>query len=209
MSKYEPIIQPPIEPLNSHGSDNDNQPPKLIPIAKWYAIAGLCLANVGVSTDSSVITVGLPQISSDMGLMKYFGWSSGAFLLTACVAQPICGRFCVSGRRRAPLIAGILLYHSGTTVCGLVNTAAPFLVGRALSGIGAALLYVGGQAVVVSLFPAKDVAFWLSTFSFVSMLFGITFPVLCGIIICQPIHILLYEHCNKCSPVDALLVVQW
>lgn len=116
-------------------------------------------------------------------MMEYFGWSSGAFLLTACVAQPIFGRFYVSGHQKVPLICGVLLYHSGTTLCALTNSRFAFVLGRALSGVGAASLYMGGQAVVVSLVSVKDVALCLSIFSFVSLMFGMMLPVLSGIII--------------------------
>ena len=160
-------------------SDEDVRLPK----QKWLAIIGLCLCSIGVLTDGSIITVGMPSISSDINLMEHLGWSSSAFLLMACVGQPLFGRIYGLGFRRNPLMFGVFLYHSGTTLCALASSVTIFVVGRAISGVGAASLYVGSSAVVVSLVPVGDIALCLSIFSSTSFLCGMVLPVICGVVI--------------------------
>lgn len=150
---------------------------------KWLAITGLCLCSIGVLTDGAIITVGLPSISSDINLMKHLGWSSSAFLLMACVGQPLFGRLYWLGLRKNPLVCGVIFYHLGTTLCGFAPSLAVFILGRAISGVGAASLYVGTSAVVVSLVPAEDVALCLSIFSFVAFLCGVVLPIIGGAMI--------------------------
>lgn len=184
-TRYEPIFDQATAPARSDEDisalDTSQAPPDSK--GKWPAIIGLCLCSIGVLTDGSVITVGIPSISADIGLMKHLGWSSSAFLLMACVGQPIFGRLYSLGLRRNPLVCGVIFYHMGTTLCGLSPSLAVFLFGRAISGVGAASLYVGTSAVVVSLVPAKDVALCLSTFGAVSFLCGVALPVICGAVI--------------------------
>lgn len=150
---------------------------------KWLTITSLCLASVGVLTDGSIIAVALPQVSSDLALAEHFGWSSSAFLLTACVAQPISGRIYSSGYRKQPLLYSVVCYHLSSIVCALGNSLVPFIVGRGIAGLGAGSLFVGTQAVIVSLLSAKDVALCLSIFALVSLLFALIVPVICGIVI--------------------------
>ena len=160
-------------------SDEDVTPPK----EKWLAIIGLCLCSIGVLTDGSIITVGIPSISTDINLMEHLGWSSSAFLLMACVGQPLFGRIYGLGLRRNPLVCGVFFYHLGTTLCALAPSVIVFVVGRAISGVGAASLYVGSSAVVVSLVPVGDIALCLSIFSSASFLCGMVLPVICGVVI--------------------------
>lgn len=150
---------------------------------KWLIFASVCLASVGVLTDGSIIGVALPQISSDLALTENFGWGSSAYLLTACVAQPISGRIYSSRYRKQPLLYSVVCYHLGSILCALGNSSVPFIVGRGIAGLGAGSLFVGTQAVIVSLFSAKDVALCMSIFSLVSLLFALIVPVICGIVI--------------------------
>lgn len=182
---YEPILDPAAAPSNSDGDEIITVAtlPAQLPKENWLALIGLCLCSIGVLTDGSVITVGIPSISSDIELMKHLGWSTSAFLLMACVGQPVFGRLYGLGLRKNPLVCGVFFYHLGTTLCAFATSLVVFIFGRAISGLGAASLYVGTSAVLVSLVPAKDVALCLSTFSCVSFLCGTVLPVICGVVI--------------------------
>ena len=183
---YEPLPDHAAVPLSPYEHEHELTAAALLTLSlkqKWLAIIGLCLCSIGVLTDGSFITVGIPSISSDIHLMKYLGWSSSAFLLMACVGQPLFGRLYGLGLRKNPLVCGVLFYHIGTTLCGFAPSLLVFVLGRAISGIGAASLYVGGSAVVVSLVPANDVALCLSIFSSVSFLCRMVLLVICGVVI--------------------------
>ena len=180
--------EPLLDRTTTSSSFNDDEPRSVTPIVpppkeKWLATTGICLCSIGVLTDGSIITVGIPAISSDISLMEHLGWSSSAFLLMACVGQPLFGRLYGLGLRKSPLFCGVLSYHLGTTICALAPSVTVFVFGRAVSGVGAASLYVGTSAVIVSLLPARDVALCLSIFSFVSFLCGGILPVICGVVI--------------------------
>lgn len=185
-SGYEPILDHAATPPSPEEDVLVALPATLSappPNEKWLAITGLCLCSIGVLTDGSIITVGIPSISSDIQLMKHLGWSCSAFLLMACVGQLLFGRLYELGLRKNPLIFGVFFYHLGTTICVFAPSLAVFIFGRAISGVGAASLYVGSSAAIVSLMPAEDVALCLSIFSFVAFLCGIVLPVIGGAVI--------------------------
>lgn len=181
-TNYEPIPDPPTT-LSSPDDDALTALPVPSPRGKWLVITGLCLCSIGVLTDGSVITVGIPSISSDIELMKHLGWSTTAFLLMACVGQLPFARLYGLGLNKNLLICGVLFYHLGTTLCGVASSLPVFVLGRAISGVGAASLYIGTNAVLVSLVTANDIALCLSIFSFVSFLHGVVLPVICGLVI--------------------------
>ena len=224
---YEPILDQTAAPSSPEEEEEDVLTVAALPASppkeKWLAMTGICLCSIGVLTDGSVITVGIPSISSDINLMEHLGWSTSAFLLMACVGQPLFGRMYSLGLRKNPLVCGVLFYHLGATLCAFAPSLAVFILGRAVSGAGAASLYVGTSAVVVSLVPAEDVALCLSIFSSVSFLCGMVLPIICGVVIdlysWRPIFFLslplslvglaFLSHAFGAERVDQIEIIWW
>lgn len=176
-------LESPLEDSNPGPDTEQNNDVPKIERQTLLSLIGLCLALMGVFLDGSIITVGLPQISADFNSMKNFGWLSGGYLLAACSIQPIFGRFYALGHRINPLLLGVALYQLGAILCAFAGSEVVFIVGRLVSGSGAASLYVGSQAIIVSLVSAKDLALCLSIVSSVSFALSILGPVICGALV--------------------------
>ncbi|KAG8526436.1 uncharacterized protein KY384_000029 [Bacidia gigantensis] len=107
--------------------------------ARWLLIIGLGPCSLEILTDGAIITISTPSISAELDLNGHLGWSSGAFLFLACVAQPICGRIYPLVDDTGSLLFSIMLYHLRTLYYAMAPTLVVFNLGRAVFGLGAAI----------------------------------------------------------------------
>ena len=131
--------------------------------------------------DGSALGVALPSIQSDLGAGPAAAqWISNAYLLTLGALVLIGGaagdRF---GRRRVFLI-GVGVFALSSIACGLAPTAQLLIAGRAVQGIGAALLTPGALALIGATFPEKERGAAFGTWAGAGALFGMVGPLVGG-----------------------------
>src|SRR2546421_11039892 len=120
---------------------------------KWLALYLLCLGDLMIVLDSTIVNVALPSIRADLGFSEAsLAWVVNAYLLTF-------GGFLLLGSRRGDLFAHRRLFLVGITVftlaslaCGLAGSQG-FLVGaRAVQGLGGAIVSVVALSLIMILF---------------------------------------------------------
>jgi len=104
---------------------------------------------------ASSINIALPAIGREFGLGAVsLGWVATAFLLTAAAFLLPGGRLAdIYGRKRA-LAAGVVVYTLASVGCALAHSGAMLIGLRVVHGIGAALIFGTGAAIVTSVYPA-------------------------------------------------------
>lgn len=96
-------------------------------------IAGMALAGL----DATIVSPSLPTIVGDLGGVESITWVVTAYLLFSTVTTPLYGRFGdLFGRARLFRIA-IVVFVSGSMLCGLAPNLATLVAARAVQGIGA------------------------------------------------------------------------
>lgn len=131
--------------------------------------------------DGSALGVALPVIQSDLGAGPAAAqWISNAYLLMLGALVLIGGaagdRF---GRRRVFLI-GVSIFALASIACGLAPTVEMLIGGRALQGIGAALLTPGALALIGSTFPPEERGKAFGNWAGAGALFGMVGPLVGG-----------------------------
>lgn len=137
---------------------------------RWLALMVLCLGDLMIVLDSTIVNVALPSIRTDLGFSETsLAWVVNAYLLTFGGFLLLGGRLGdLFGRRRLFLI-GIALFTLASLACG-VATSQAFLIGaRAVQGLGGAVLSAVALSLITDLFaePA-DRAKAMGFFGFVS-----------------------------------------
>jgi EmrB/QacA subfamily drug resistance transporter len=117
----------------------------------------MCLALVLVVASVSMLAIGLPALSQDLGLSQGTQtWVVDAYALTLAslllVAGALGDRF---GRRRA-LLVGIVIFGAGSLLSGLVTSGGALIAFRALTGVGGALIMPGTLSTITSVFPEEE-----------------------------------------------------
>ncbi|MEQ7155034.1 MFS transporter [Brevundimonas aurifodinae] len=155
--------------------------PPLSASRKRAILAATVLGSSLTFIDGSALGVALPAIQRDLGAGPAAAqWISNAYLLTLGALVLTGGaagdRF---GRKRVFLI-GVILFALASVACGLTPTAELLIVGRAIQGVGAALLTPGALALIGASFPPEERGRAFGTWAGAGALFGMAGPLVGG-----------------------------
>ena len=148
---------------------------------RWLALVVLCLGDLMIVLDSTIVNVALPSIRTDLGFSEAsLAWVVNAYLLTFGGFLLLGGRLGdLFGQRRLFLV-GIVLFTLPSLACGLANSQ-EFLVGaRAVQGLGGAIVAAVALSLIMTLFTEPgERAKAMGVFGFVASAGG-TIGVLAG-----------------------------
>jgi len=134
---------------------------------RWLALALLCAAQFIVILDTSIIGVALPVIQVDLGFTQGgLSWIFNAYVIAFGGLLLLGGKLGdVFGARRV-FMAGFAILTGASLLAGLATSQEVLLTGRALQGVGAALIAPTALAIVMRLFAhngaelGKAFGFW-------------------------------------------------
>ncbi len=142
---------------------------------------GVLIAQI----DTAVVNLAVKRIGSDLhasvGALQWvidaYNLAYASFLLTGGTLGDLLGR-------RAIFVAGIALFTAGSLVCGLAPDETVLIVGRALTGLGAALALPTSLALLTVAYPdskerVRAIGVWASCYG-VAMAIG---PTLGGFLV--------------------------
>ncbi|GAA4706731.1 DHA2 family efflux MFS transporter permease subunit [Nocardioides conyzicola] len=125
---------------------------------RWLALYVLCLGDLMIVLDSSIVNVALPSIQSDLGFSQSaLAWVVNAYLLTFGGFLLLSGRLGdLLGNRRV-FLGGVVAFVVASVACGLAPTAGLLVAGRAVQGLGGAAVSAVALSLIVELFqdPAE------------------------------------------------------
>ena len=137
--------------------------------ARWLALLVLCLGDLMIVLDGTIVNVALPSIRDDLGFDETsLAWVANAYLLTFGGFLLLGGRLGdLFGQRRMFLI-GIVLFTAASVACGLSTTQGMLVVSRAVQGLGGALVSAVALSLLMTLFTEpSDRAKAMGIFGFV------------------------------------------
>ena len=121
---------------------------------RWWALAVLVGAQFVTILDAAIVNVALPSIQADLGVSSEdLQWVVTAYAILFGGALLLGGRLAdLTGRRRL-FVAGMALFTAASLFNGLAWTGTALIVGRAVQGLGAALLVPAALSLLVTIFP--------------------------------------------------------
>ncbi|MFF0270950.1 MFS transporter [Kribbella sp. NPDC004536] len=119
------------------------------------ALVVLCVMQLMIILDGTVVTVALPTIQGDLGFSQAgLAWVMNSYLIAFAGLLLLAGRIGdLLGSKRV-FVAGLGLFTAASLWCGLAANAGALIAGRFLQGVGGALASAVILGMVVSLFPA-------------------------------------------------------
>ncbi|AWN27179.1 MFS transporter [Streptomyces sp. NEAU-S7GS2] len=138
---------------------------RMAPRAKLILLL-LCGAQFIIALDFSILNVALPVLGRDLGMGQAdLQWAVTAFALPSGGFLLLSGRIAdLYGRRRLFLI-GLGLFTAASVLTALAWSPAVFLAGRALQGLGAAVIVPTGMSLLTTTFaegPQRERALGVS-----------------------------------------------
>jgi EmrB/QacA subfamily drug resistance transporter len=125
---------------------------------RWLALMVLCLGDLMIVLDTTIVNVALPSIRGDLGFSETsLAWVVNAYLLTFGGFLLLGGRLGdLFGHRRLFLV-GVSLFTVASVVCGLSTTQGLLVGARAVQGLGGAVVSAVALSLIMNLFtePAE------------------------------------------------------
>jgi EmrB/QacA subfamily drug resistance transporter len=126
--------------------------------SRWLALVIVCLGDLMIVLDVTIVGVALPSIREDLGFSETsLAWVVNAYLLTFGGFLLLGGRLGdLFGHRRLFLI-GIVLFTLASLACGLATSQELLVGARAVQGLGGAVVSAVALSLIVTLFtePAE------------------------------------------------------
>ena len=120
---------------------------------RWLALIVLCLGDLMIVLDTTVVNVALPSIRSDLGFSETsLAWVVNAYLLTFGGFLLLGGRLGDLFGHRRLFLGGIALFTTASLACGLATSQAFLVSARAVQGIGGAVVSAVALSLIVTLF---------------------------------------------------------
>lgn len=118
--------------------------------SRWLILAVLCLAQLTVVLDNTVLTVAVPVLTTELDASTTdIQWMINAYALVQCGLLLTAGSAADRYGRRRLLVAGQVLFGVGSLAAGLARSVDQVIAARAGMGVGGALLSTAGLTGVV------------------------------------------------------------
>src|SRR6201993_1549193 len=137
---------------------------------RWLALIVLCLGDLMIVLDTTIVNVALPSIRADLGFSQTsLAWVVNAYILTFGGCLLLGGRLGDLYGHRRLFLAGIALFTLASLCCGLATSQAMLVSARAVQGVGGAVASAVSLSLMMNLFtePAAR-AKALGVFGFVA-----------------------------------------
>ena len=137
--------------------------------AKWLALYVVCLGDLMIVLDGTIVNVALPSIRDDLGFSQTsLAWVVNAYLLTFGGFLLLGGRLGDLFGHRRLFLAGISLFTVASLACGLAGSQEMLVAARAVQGVGGAVVSAVAFSLLVTIFTeAADRAKAMGVFGFV------------------------------------------
>ncbi|MFD8972006.1 MULTISPECIES: MFS transporter [Streptomyces] len=132
---------------------------------RWLILGVICLAQLTVLLDNTVLSVAIPSLTSELhATTTDIQWMINAYSLVQSGLLLSAGNAADRYGRKKLLAAGLALFGLGSLAAGLADSTAQLIAARAGMGVGGALLMTTTLAVVMQIFDdserVKAIALW-------------------------------------------------
>ena len=137
---------------------------------RWIALAVLCLGQLMMVLDATIVNVALPSIQSDLHFSQSnLTWVLDGYLITFGGFLLLAGRLGDLVGRKRVFLSGLVLFTAASILCGIADSQGLLIGARLLQGVGGAVASSVILAIIVTEFPeAKDQAKAMGLYAFVS-----------------------------------------
>jgi EmrB/QacA subfamily drug resistance transporter len=125
---------------------------------RWLALLILCLGDLMIVLDVTIVGVALPSIRADLGFSKEsLAWVVNAYLITFGAFLLLGGRLGDLLGHRTLFLAGVGLFTTASAVCGSADSQGMLIAARAAQGVGGAVVSAVALSLMMMLFvePAE------------------------------------------------------
>ena len=103
---------------------------------------------------SSAVNVALPRIGSEFRMNAItLGWVATSYILAAAIGLVPLGRLADMRGRKRVFMWGVVVFTLGSVVSALAVSATTLILARVVQGLGGAMMFGTGTAILISIYP--------------------------------------------------------
>ena len=124
---------------------------------KGWTLLTVCVATFMLLLDITIVNVALPAIQKALkASFSDLQWVVDAYALTLATCVLTAGALAdIFGRKRL-FIIGIVLFTAASAACGIANDPLFLIIGRAVQGIGGAIMFATALALISQEFHGRE-----------------------------------------------------
>ena len=124
---------------------------------RYIALIVATLASFFTPFMASAINIAIPSIGSEFAAdVILLSWIPTVYLLAAAVFAVPFGRIADIYGMKKIFTYGIIIFTSASLLCAIAPSIYLLIVFRVLQGIGSAMIFVTGLAIITSVYPPKE-----------------------------------------------------
>ena len=133
---------------------------------RWSILAVVCLAVFVTVLDGTIVNVAIPTLAVELDAStRELQWIVDAYLLVFTGLLLAAGGLGDRYGRKKMLVSGLVVFGVTSALAGSMSTAGGLIAGRALMGVGAALIFPATLAIITNVFRdpierAKAIGVW-------------------------------------------------
>lgn len=151
------------------------------PAVKWWTLAVVAIGTFMLMLDVSVVNVALPNIRADLGAdFTGIQWVLDAYALTLAAFLLTAGSLADTFGRKRIFQIGFAIFVLASLTCGVAHDVLVLNLARGLQGVGGAVLYAVGPAMLGHEFHGRQRGLAFGVFGGVSGLAFAAGPLIGG-----------------------------
>jgi EmrB/QacA subfamily drug resistance transporter len=156
---------------------------------RWIALFVVCLGQLMIILDTTIVNVALPSIQADLGFSQSsLTWVLDGYLITFGSLLLLAGRLGDLFGRKRVFLAGVAAFVAASLLCGLAPSGTALVIARFLQGGAAALVSAVIIAIIAVEFPEPaERAKAMSLYTFV-IAGGASLGLLLGAVLTEAIN---------------------
>lgn len=124
---------------------------------RWWTLAVVSISTFMLMLDLSVVAIALPDIHDSLhASFSALQWVFDAYALTLAAFLVTAGSVADHSGRKRTFISGLLVFTAASLACGLAGNIDVLNVSRGAQGVGAAIMFAVGPALLGHEFHGKE-----------------------------------------------------
>ncbi|TMQ88546.1 DHA2 family efflux MFS transporter permease subunit [Actinomadura soli] len=150
----------------------------------WAILLTLSLGFFMTLLDLTIVNIAIPSITEKLDAsLDQVLWVINAYVLVLAVLLITAGRLGDLWGKKNLFITGAALFTLSSLACGIAQDPAQLIAGRAVQGLGAALLMPQTMSIIIGVFPAERRGTALGVWGGVAGVSTIAGPTLGGLLV--------------------------
>jgi EmrB/QacA subfamily drug resistance transporter len=145
-------------------------------------VSGLIISLLIVSLDSTITTTAMPKIIANLGGLQYYVWPFTIYLTTVIISAMLSGKLSDFYGSKKILIGALIVFVTGSILCGFSHNMTELILFRALQGLGAGIIVTVPKKIIAEMIPPRQRGKYMGLFGVAGGISSVVGPTLGGFI---------------------------